>query len=131
MPDSPCTYRPSAEIRRHWAVYLGLIVALGIWCSVDVARRARVDPRQPALHMTDFTVYTEAGKAFFDGREPYEVSNIRGWKYLYPPLFALLVAPLAPLAPPVQATVWFVASALMAVGCYFECRRLSVALSVR
>ena len=51
-------------------------------------------PEDPLQHKTDFTVYTEAGAAFFDGRPPYEVSNPRGWIYLYPPLFAMLVAPL-------------------------------------
>lgn len=113
-----------SHIRRHWAVFLGLVVALTVWCAVDVSRRARIDPARPALHMTDVTVYTGAGQAFFDGRDPYEVANIRGWKYLYPPLFALLVAPLASLAAPWQATVWFAASALMCFGIYFECRRL-------
>jgi hypothetical protein len=118
------SYRARDEVRRHWAVFLGLTIGLAIWCGVDVARRAIVDPQRPALHMTDFTVYTEAGAAFFDGREPYDVTNIRGWKYLYPPLFALLVAPLADLPTEWQATVWFTISALMAFGCYFECRRL-------
>ncbi|MBI3863987.1 MAG: DUF2029 domain-containing protein [Planctomycetia bacterium] len=113
-----------SHIRRHWAVFLGLVVALAVWCAVDVSRRARVDPQRPGLHMTDVTVYTEAGAAFFDGREPYEVANIRGWKYLYPPLFALMMAPLAQLAPPAQAAVWFGISALMCFGIYFECRRI-------
>ncbi len=115
---------PLRHIRRHWAVFAGLAVALAIWCGVDVSRRAIVDPLQPHRHMTDFTVYTEAGAAFFDGREPYEVANIRGWKYLYPPLFALLMAPLAGLSAPWQATVWFGISTLLCLGSYFECRRL-------
>ena len=112
------------HLRRHWALFAGLIVALAVWCAVDVSRRARVDPQRPSQHMTDVTVYTEAGRAFFDGRDPYEVANIRGWKYLYPPLFALLIAPLSYLTPPWQATAWFAVSALMCFGSYFECRRL-------
>src|SRR5262245_6591417 len=106
-------FRVSTEIRRHWAVYLALAFGLAIWCAAEVARRAVVHPAEPSLHMTDFTVYTGAGAAFFDGREPYDVANIRGWKYLYPPIFALLVAPLATLSPPWQAAVWFVLSSLM------------------
>lgn len=113
-----------SHLRRHWAVFLGLVIALGVWCAVDVSRRAHIDPQHPSRHMTDVTVYTEAGRAFFDGRDPYEVANIRGWKYLYPPLFALLISPVAYLSEPWQATVWFTASALMCFGCYFECRRL-------
>src|SRR6266404_2813328 len=112
------------HIRRHWAVFAGLALTLAIWCAVDVSRRAVVDPNRPHLHMTDFTVYTEAGAAFFDGREPYEVANLRGWKYLYPPLFALLVAPLAALSPTGQVTVFFAVSVALCLGSYFESRRL-------
>ncbi len=97
---------------RWWPLVIGVCIALIIWCSVDVRRRARVDGKNP--HRTDFTVYTEAGAAFFDGRDPYAVTNPRGWYYLYPPLFAILVAPLHSLDPPWQATVWFALSAAMA-----------------
>ncbi|MBS0267159.1 MAG: DUF2029 domain-containing protein [Planctomycetes bacterium] len=116
------------HVRRHWAVFGGLVIALAIWCSVDVARRAVIDPTRPWLHMTDFSVYTEAGAAFFDGRAPYDVQNIRGWKYVYPPLFALLVSPLSRFSSPIQASVWFGISALLCFGIYFECRRLLAAV---
>jgi len=119
------------HIRRHWAVFAGLALGLAIWCAVDVGRRAIVDPQRPHLHMTDFTVYTEAGAAFFDGREPYEVTNVRGWKYLYPPLFALLVAPLAQLSPTAQVTIFFVISAALCLGSYFESRKLLAAMLVQ
>ncbi len=69
-------------------------------------------------------MYTEAGAAFFDGREPYEVANPRGWTYLYPPLFALLLAPLHPLPMQDQVTVWFFLNLLVCWGCYRECRRI-------
>lgn len=111
-------------MRRHWAVYLGLAIALTIWCGVDVMVRASIVPGRPELHMTDITVYTEAAKAIFDGRDPYDITNIRGWPYIYPPLFALLIAPLAPLPEPWQAAGWFAISVLCLLGCYRECRRL-------
>jgi hypothetical protein len=113
-----------SHIRRHWAVFAGLAVALVVWGVADVGRRAVVDPQRPHLHMTDLTVYTEAGAAFFDGGEPYEVTNVRGWKYLYPPLFALFVAPLSALNPPAQALVFLAISVLLCLGSYFECRRI-------
>ena len=112
------------HIRERWVLFAAVTIALAVWCAVDVSRRARIDPLRPSQHMTDVTVYTEAGRAFFDGRAPYEVANIRGWKYLYPPLFALLIAPLSYLTPPWQASVWFAVSVLMCFGSYFECRRL-------
>ena len=86
--------------------------------------RGGINPRRIFEHRTDFTVYTEAGAAFFDGRNPYEVSNPRGWHYLYPPLFAILVSPLHALSSTGQVAVWFVLSVAMALGCHFETRRL-------
>ncbi len=102
-----------------------LAVAFGIWGWVDVRVRGRVDPNDLGLHKSDFTVYTEAGSAFFDGRRPYEVTNPRGWGYLYPPPFAMLVAPLHALDPQAQALVWFVISVLALYGCYSESLRIA------
>ena len=72
---------------------IGLLIALAVWGWFDVRDRGVVDPQHRCVHKTDLTVYTEAGAAFFDGREPYDVTNPRGWGYLYPPLFAMLLAP--------------------------------------
>jgi hypothetical protein len=105
---------------------LTLALALGAWGWVDVRARGTVEPGK--IHMTDFTVYTEAGAAFFDGRDPYEVTNPRGWGYLYPPLFAMLVAPLHAFDPPTQVLVWFSISALLCWGCYREAVRTAHAL---
>ena len=90
--DSLPTWRD--HNRRRW-LWFALLIAIVVWGWVDVRRRARIDPDRPTVHKTDFTVYTEASAAFFDGRDPYEVTNPRGWHYLYPPLFALMLAPLA------------------------------------
>ena len=108
---------------KRWLIVL-LIVALSIWGWFDVRRRGFAYPDAPEEHRTDLTVYTEAGAAFFDGRNPYEVANLRGWTYLYPPLFALLLAPLSPLQPQNQVLVWFFLSLLFCWGCYRECRRI-------
>ncbi|HBH54279.1 MAG TPA: hypothetical protein DDY91_20535 [Planctomycetaceae bacterium] len=117
-------FRLRSDVRTHWAVYLGVFLALLIWCAVDVMVRARVDPEKPSLHMTDVTVYTEAAKAILAGEDPYQVTNIRGWPYIYPPLFAVLMSPLAPLPEPWQAAVWFWISVACLLGCYCECRHL-------
>ena len=81
-------------------------------------------PECPEEHRTDLTVYTEAGGAFFDGGQPYEVANPRGWTYLYPPMLALLLAPLDVLPTQDQVTVWFFVSLLFCWGCCRECRRI-------
>ena len=105
-------------------VILGLVLVTALWGWFDVRLRGAVNPNNPGAHKTDFTVYTEAGAAFFDGRDPYSVTNTRGWGYLYLPLFAMLVAPLHALPGESQVLVWFALSALMAWGCYGECLRI-------
>lgn len=109
--------------RRRW-VFL-LLAALVVWGVTDVRRRARIDAENPTVHKTDFTVYTEAGSAFFDGRDPYAVTNPRGWHYLYPPLFAIVVAPLAALDSQWQAMIWYLFSLATAFGCWRECKTLA------
>jgi len=113
--------------RPRWPLYLALGIALAVWCAVDVQRRGRIDPDRPSVHRTDFTCYTEAGGAFFDGRDPYAVTNARGWGYCYPPLFALLVSPLASLDPQWQVSIWFIISVAVVWGLYRECAFLFAA----
>ncbi len=120
----------SAPRKRHWLwptrrrFVIGFLIALLIWGWFDVRNRGRVEPNDPRIHKTDFTVYTEAGAAFFDGRPPYQVTNPRGWGYLYPPLFAILVAPLHALDTQDQVYAWFLISLAACWGCFIELRRL-------
>jgi hypothetical protein len=101
---------------------IGLLIALTIWGFVDVRRRGFPTPVEQ--HKSDLTVYTEAGAAFFDGRPPYRVCNPRGWTYVYPPIFALLLAPLHALPMQDQVTVWFFLCLLMCWGIYRESARI-------
>jgi len=118
----------SGKKKIAWAVLcLGLI----LWGLTDVRQRAHFDPALAAEdravimeHRTDLTVFTEAGAAFFDGRDPYEVTNPRGWMYLYPPLFAIVISPLRFLEPQWQGVVWYFLSLAMVWGCYRETVRL-------
>jgi len=116
-------FLPTAEVRFRY-VAVALVIGLTIWGWLDVRERGQTHPNHADFHRTDFTVYTEAGAAFFDGREPYEVTNARGWYYIYPPLFALLVSPLAALDFKSQVVVWYIISLVLAFGCYSESRRL-------
>ena len=124
MSDPPIVGGPGHGARTRWPIYMALGVAVIAWGLLDVQRRGRVDQNRPHVHRTDFTAYTEAGGAFFDGRDPYEVTNARGWGYCYPPLFALLVSPLFPLDPQWQVLVWFFISAAVTWGLYRECVRI-------
>ena len=112
-----------AEVRFRYVATV-LVIGLTIWGWLDVRERGQTHPNHADFHRTDFTVYTEAGAAFFDGREPYEVPSPRGLHYLYPPLFALRVSPLAALDFKSQVVVWYIMSIVLAFGCYRESRRL-------
>jgi hypothetical protein len=124
-------FRGLTDVRQYWWLYLPLVGGLALWCVIDVMPRGGINWKRIHEHRTDFTVYTEAGAAFFDGRNPYEVANPRGWRYLYPPLFAILVSPLHAIPSTGQVAIWFTLSCLMAVGCYFEMRRLADLLYFR
>ena len=116
-------FLPTAEVRFRY-VAVALVIGLTIWGWLDVRERAQTHPDHLDFHRTDFTVYTAAGAAFLDGCEPYQVASPRGWHYLYPPLFALLVSPLAALDIKSQVVVWYIISIVLAFGCYSEARRL-------
>lgn len=115
---------------RQKRLLLYLLAGLLLWGWFDVRRRARYDPAAPGKHHTDITVYTVAADALADGRDPYTVTNPQGWHYLYPPLFAILISPLRHLAPENQAFAWFLASLLMAFGCWVEVRALQARLAI-
>jgi hypothetical protein len=117
------------SVLSRWSTTRSLVCAvlaifLVIWGFTDVRKRGRTDPATPMNHMTDLTVYTEAGAAFFDGRDPYSVANPRGWHYLYPPLLAIVLAPLAKLDSQWQVVIWYFFSIAVAWGCCYESMRL-------
>lgn len=116
------------EIRRSWRLYALLLAGLLVWGWLDVRWRGIIEPDRLDRHKTDLTAYTEAAAAFFDGRDPYTVTNVRGWGYLYPPLFALLLTPLVGLDSQTQVFLFYLASLLTGVGCYVELRRMMTAL---
>jgi hypothetical protein len=115
--------RARSEIRL-WIPGTVVLAALIIWAHVAIRPNGRLEPGHAEWHKTDFTVFTEAGAAFFDGRNPYVVTNPRGWHYLYPPLFALLVAPLSHFDTEFQVLAWFVINVGLAFGSFVEARKL-------
>jgi alpha-1,2-mannosyltransferase len=121
--------RSLEELRLYPAAAV-IMVAATIWGYACIGPNGRLLPGHTELHRTDFTVFTEAGAAFFDGRDPYKVTSPRGWYYLYPPLFALLVAPLSLFDTESQVVVWFVLNVALTFGCFAECRKLWRLVSV-
>ncbi len=109
----------TAVFSNHYQA-IAVLIVLAVWCWVDVWPRGRLDPNRPDAHRTDFTVYTVAGKAAIAGENPYAVTNARGWGYLYLPLFALIVSPLANLPEGWQCVVWFWISIVCLYGAFHE-----------
>jgi hypothetical protein len=115
LPD-PDPFFPDLRIRRRLlaALLLGLLV-LG---AVAIPERTFNG------HRLDVTRYTAAGAALLSGGDPYTVTNPRGLHYLYPPLLAVVLAPLATLPFLAQALVWFAVNIVLASAAYGEAVRL-------
>jgi hypothetical protein len=77
-------HEPMAKFRTYYYVLITLIIL--IFAYSTVYRVAWND-----IQRTDFTVYTEAGKAILYQLDLYHVQNIRGWRYVYLPPFAILI----------------------------------------
>ena len=75
------------------------------------------------IQRTDYSVYIAAGQAVIDHTNIYAAQNVRGWRYVYPPPFAILMVPLAQLPASIGSFIWFLleivaiaASSLMSVA---------------
>jgi alpha-1,2-mannosyltransferase len=65
----------------------------------------------PEAYSNDFNVYYHAAREVIIGRDPYQHSLGEWTPYIYPPLLAELIVPLALLPLPVAAYLWFLISA--------------------
>jgi alpha-1,2-mannosyltransferase len=70
----------------------------------------------PETYRNDFNVYYHASCEVIAGRDPYQHSLGDWTPYIYPPLLAELIAPLAILPLAVAAYVWFLISAAAIVA---------------
>jgi alpha-1,2-mannosyltransferase len=86
-------------------IFLILAVLLS---GLYFAHRSGANPQE---YKNDFNVYYFASQEILAGRTPYE-NSLGDWTpYLYPPLLAELLAPVALLPLPVAAYLWFLISA--------------------
>src|SRR4030095_12947082 len=72
------------------------------------ARRSGADPHH---YENDFNVYYFASHEVIEGRDPYQNSLGEWTPYLYLPLLAELIIPLALMPLPAAAYFWFLVSA--------------------
>src|SRR5262245_17109635 len=84
-------------LRRHVVGLVALVVGVVVVGVVGIV----VEVRSAYLtrRMTDFQVYLRAAWAVRTGADVYAVQDDNHWHYNYPPLFAILLVPLAD-APP-------------------------------
>jgi len=108
-------------LQKKW---LGILLILGLAWGVGISTfyRGAISPRQ----RTDLTVFLKAGEMVAEGRANhiYGIENARHWHYVYPPLMAILLAPVSKW--PLAATVGlaFCLSLACFVGTAMLSRRL-------
>ncbi|MDE2421879.1 MAG: DUF2029 domain-containing protein [Gammaproteobacteria bacterium] len=81
------------------------------------------------VQRTDFTVYTAAGRAILDHTDLYLAQSARGWRYVYPPPFAILMVPLTYIPVALGALIWYVLEVLsIGASVWMSARLLPVSL---
>lgn len=100
------------------AVLASLVLASGFY----FAERSGSDP---FVYSNDFNVFYHAAWEVLAGRDPYQ-SSLAGWTpYLYPPLLAVSLTPLAVLPLPVAAYIWFLINAVSAISAAWMSAKLA------
>jgi alpha-1,2-mannosyltransferase len=97
-------------------VALGLSFVVIVSSGIYFARQSGTDPR---AYSNDFNVYYHAASETMSGRGPYQHSLAEWTPYLYPPLLAELMIPLALLPLAAAAFIWFLISLLSVAAAAF------------
>ncbi len=123
-PPAPCP-RPAWLRPLLLGVALIVIVVLGI-STVYRAGPYTIGGRRwgSRVHRYDFTVDTAAGQSVWNGTDIYQAHNVRGWYYIYPPLFAILMVPFGLIPTFWAAIAWYVLSVLLVAWTVKMCAAL-------
>src|SRR5689334_8102450 len=90
----------------YW-IFVALITIVILASGLYFARQSGTNPNK---YENDFNVFYFAASELLAGHDPYQ-AVLHAWTpYLYPPLLAELMIPLALLPLPVAAYVWFLIS---------------------
>ncbi len=100
--------KATVGIRRGAIVTALIILPIVLAAGVFFARRPGSDPR---IYGNDFSVYYFAAREMLEGRDPYQNSIGEWTPYLYTPLVAEIIAPIALLPIQAAAYLWFLISA--------------------
>ena len=91
---------PKSKLKVALVILLLLIIGL---VEFSMVYRAAWGP----IDRTDYTVFKVAGQALLDGSSIYDAKNSRGWYYVYPPPFAILMVPFAKMSVALGALIWY------------------------
>jgi alpha-1,2-mannosyltransferase len=108
--------------RSCFAVLVFCVLSSGVYFASKSGTNAEV-------YGNDFNVYYHAAKEVLAGRDPYQKSLGEWTPYLYPPLLAELLVPLAKLPLPIAAYLWFLISAPSLIGAAWMSGWMSARLS--
>ena len=109
------------ETIETWPRRIFLFAAVAFFISLGCSTIFRANYSH--THRSDFTVYTSAGKAVLDGTNIYEAHNIRGWYFMYLPIFAIVMVPFAWMGTFWASLLWFLLSAFTLIhGIDLACR---------
>jgi alpha-1,2-mannosyltransferase len=99
--------------QRARRVIMALAIVAVLASGVYFARQSGANPRK---YENDFNVFYFAASEMLDGRDPYQ-EVLHAWTpYLYPPVLAELMMPMALLPLPMAAYAWFLISLSAAVA---------------
>ena len=73
---------------------------------------------------TDLTVFLRGAEAIQSGEHLYNVTNARGWNYMYLPLLAILLTPFTQLPLLVNTGIWYILSIASLIGMFYLSARL-------
>ena len=92
---------------------------------------ARMSGSDPSSYRNDFNVFYFASREMIAGRTPYEHSLGAWTPYLYPPLLAEILSPVAVLPLPVAAYIWFLINTASLIAAAAMCGSLSAQRSAK
>jgi alpha-1,2-mannosyltransferase len=103
--------RDIVDSKMKWAV-VGLALVMVFVLGALMVHRAAFSKELNS----DFVTYRAVGWAVLNGSDIYEVRNSRGWPYVYPPPFAILMTPFAEMSAFAGSIVWYVLSVILVVS---------------
>jgi alpha-1,2-mannosyltransferase len=108
--------RDILDTKIKWAV-VGLALVTVVVLGALMVHRAAFSTELNS----DFMTYRAAGWAVLTGSDIYEAQNSRGWPYVYPPPFAILMTPFAEMSAFTGSIIWYVLSVILVVSSVRMC----------